>query len=98
MYETYTVYTVLLMKWDIVKSDSIDSNVLSKAHGFASHFFGRNIHVSTQLLHFIKFLVKLCSQSPASCYCLKSSWNYEAIFKFPASSDFNYHLIILMRN
>ena len=25
MYETYTVYTVLLMKWDIVKSDSIDS-------------------------------------------------------------------------
>ena len=47
MYETYMVNTVLLMKCDIVKSDSIDSNVLSKSHGFASHFFDRNIHVST---------------------------------------------------
>ena len=41
------VVKLYLMKWDIVKSDSIDSNVLSKVHGFASHFFGRNIHVST---------------------------------------------------
>ena len=29
---------------------------------FALHFLDKNIHVSTQVLHFIKFLVKLCSQ------------------------------------
>ena len=35
----------------------------------ASHLLDRrNIHVSTKVLHFIKFLVKLCSQTPASLF------------------------------
>ena len=43
----------------------ININLLSKSHRFASHFLDRNIHDSTKLLYFIKFLIKLCPQPPA---------------------------------
>lgn len=86
------VYGVLFMNVTFV----IEQNELSsKPYRFASHFLDRNIRESRQVLHFINLLVELSSQSPASCCCLKSFWNYEAIFKFPASSSFNLRLIIL---
>ena len=62
--------------------NSINSNVLSKSHGFTSHFLDRNIHVSTYLLHFIKLLVKLCSQKSLQNVSSSQKVVFYKVFEF----------------
>ena len=67
----YETYTVLLMNVAFVIVQDLCS---SKSYEFASHFLDRNIHVNSEVLHFITFLVKLCFQSPASCCYMLQFW------------------------
>ena len=45
--ERYTrrIRSIRFFWWNVKLLNSINSNVLSKSHGFASHFLDRNIHI-----------------------------------------------------